>query len=73
MGPKRATCSGIWNWWARANSPANDERANNTNKGEELMGFKAIALDYMMDNGMADASPKTALAWFSPEEAKKTR
>lgn len=35
------------------------------------MGFKAIALDYMMDNGMADASPKTALAWFSPEEAKK--
>ncbi|KAF0232977.1 MAG: hypothetical protein FD177_2083 [Desulfovibrionaceae bacterium] len=35
------------------------------------MGYKAIALDYMMDNGMADASPKTALAVYSPEEAKK--
>jgi len=35
------------------------------------MGFKAIALDYVMDNGMADTSPKTALAWFSPEETKK--
>jgi len=31
------------------------------------MGFKAIALDYLMDNGMADASPKTALAVYSPD------
>ncbi|MFP5222663.1 MAG: hypothetical protein ACLGSA_10280 [Acidobacteriota bacterium] len=31
------------------------------------MGFKAIALDYMMDNGMADDAPKTALAVYSPD------
>lgn len=31
------------------------------------MGFKAIALDYLMDNGMADDAPKTALAMYSPD------
>lgn len=36
------------------------------------MGIRTIALDYMMDNGMADTAPKVELNKFSPEPSSET-